>query len=426
MKSLFRGIIVFLLNALTRGILHKYRPQIVMVTGSVGKSSTKDAIATALAPSIYLRASTKSYNSDFGLPLTVIGRETAWGNPIGWLSILVEGLLLLIFPAHYPKLLVLEVGADHPKDLQKLLKIATPDAVVVTRLPEVPVHVEAYEGPEEVREEEFAPAGALAHGAPLILAAEDTHAKKLARGIHATITTYGYGEEADVRITAPVFVADGADAGMHATLSIAGHPYEVSTRGVIGEQQLYAPAAAVATALALGVPVKQALLGLAEYEPPPGRARILAGVSGSLLIDDTYNSSPAAVEEALKSLTLVKGAKRRVAILGDMLELGRYSAKEHERIGVIAAEYVDVLITVGHRAESIATAFLNAREGGTVEDYENSVLAAAAIPESIREGDVVLIKGSQSMRMERITEALLANPEDVAKLPRQDAAWKRR
>jgi UDP-N-acetylmuramoyl-tripeptide--D-alanyl-D-alanine ligase len=110
-----------------------------------------------------------------------------------------------------------------------------------------------------------------------------------------------------------------------------------------------------------------------------------------------------------------------------MLELGRYSTEEHERVGVLAAEQVDLLITVGHRAEAIATAFLNAgREEGSVEGFENSVLAAQAIPQTITEGDIVLIKGSQGMRMERITEALLANQDDVQKLARQDAAWKRR
>ncbi|MEK7511209.1 MAG: UDP-N-acetylmuramoyl-tripeptide--D-alanyl-D-alanine ligase [Patescibacteria group bacterium] len=421
MKSLFRSIVISILRVLTRGILRKYQPKIVMVTGSVGKSSTKDAIAAALASSIYLRASKKSYNSEFGLPLTVIGRETAWGSPLGWIKIVVEGIMLLLFPAHYPKLLVLEVGADRPRDLEKLLRIATPDAVVVTKLPEVPVHVEAYEGPAEVRQEEFAPAYALNHGAPLILAAEDTYAHALAKGVHATVSTYGY-EEADVRITKPTFTG----TGMEATFLIEGKEHAVSAPGVIGTQQLYAPAAAIAVARALAIPLKEALSGLRDYTPPPGRARVLPGTDHSILIDDTYNSSPAAVEEALKSLALVDG-KRRIAILGDMLELGRYSSSEHERIGALAASSVDVLITVGHRAEAIATAFLNAgRAEGSVESFENSVLAAAALPSSVREGDVVLLKGSQSMRMERITEALLANPEDVALLPRQDAEWRRR
>lgn len=422
MKSLLRSIVVCILTALTKRILKKYQPKIVMVTGSVGKTSTKDAIAAALTNSIYLRKSEKSYNSEFGLPLTVIGAKTAWGSASGWLSIIVEGIALLLFPSHYPKLLVLEVGADKPKDLKKLLRIATPDVVVVTRLPEVPVHVEAYEGPSQVREEEFAPACALSEGAPLILSSEDTYALKMAATSRARVTTYGYAKDADVSIRAAHFTG----TGMYATLHLEGTTGDVSAPGVIGEQHLYAPAAAVAVARALDLSLADVLLSLAEYEPPPGRSRVLHGKHDALLIDDSYNSSPAAVEEALKSLALVPN-RRKVVILGDMLELGRYSNEEHERIGVLAAKSADVLITVGHRAEMMATAFLNAgREEGTVEGFENSTLAAQAIPQTIKEGDVVLLKGSQGMRMERITEALLADPEDVRKLARQDAEWKKR
>jgi len=423
MKTLFRSIVVSVLTMLTRGILRKYKPQIVMVTGSVGKTSTKDAIAAALSSSIYLRASEKSYNSELGMPLTVIGAKTPWGSALGWLAVITEGLSLLLFPAHYPKLLVLEVGADRPKDLKKLLKIATPDAVVVTRLPDVPVHVEAYEGPAEVREEEFAPAYALAHGAPLIFSSDDAYARTMAKGIHANITTYGYAPDADVRILDPIF--DGS--GMKATLKIGDHNHTVCAPGVLGEQQLYAPAAAVALAQTLNISIREALSGLAEYTPPPGRARVLKGRKNTILIDDTYNSSPAAVEEGLKSLALVKGATRKVAILGDMLELGRYSTEQHERVGVLAAEYTDLLITVGPRSHAIATAFLKSgREEGTVEGFENSTLAAQGVISTIKEGDVVLVKGSQSMRMERITEALLADVSDREKLPRQEEEWKKR
>lgn len=422
MKSLLRSIVVSILTALTKRILAKYTPMIVMVTGSVGKTSTKDAIAAALSGSIYLRKSEKSYNSEFGLPLTVIGAKTAWGSVTGWLSIIVEGFAVLLLPTHYPKLLVLEVGADKPKDLKKILRIATPDVVVVTRLPEVPVHVEAYEGPSQVREEEFAPACALSEGAPLILSSEDEYAKTMAVTTRGAVTTYGYAPDADVSISGAAFT----QKGMQATLTLSGKTVEVTAPGVIGMQHLYAPAAAVAVASALNLPLKQVLTSLMAYEPPPGRSRVLQGIKDTVLIDDTYNSSPAAVEEALKSLALIS-ERRKVVILGDMLELGRYSNDEHERIGVLAAEYADVLITVGHRAQAIATAFLNAgRDEGTVEGFETSTLAAQAIPQTIKEGDVVLIKGSQGMRMERITEVLLRNAGDVEKLPRQDAEWKKR
>ncbi len=427
MKASLRWMVVTLLVVLSRSILRKYRPLVVMVTGSVGKTSTKDAIAAALGERFYLRASEKSYNSEFGVPLTIIGASTPWNDAVAWGRVIIEGFALLLFPNHYPKLLVLEVGADKPGDMKKILKIASPDVVVVTRLPEVPVHVEAYEGPAEVRAEEFAPAYALAHGAALILSSEDVYARDMARGIHASISFYGYREDATVRILNATCDIAGDEPGMRADILLEGKTHHIYAPSVLGEQQLYAPAAALAVADALDMRITDALKGLKSYLPPPGRARLLRGKHDSILIDDTYNSSPAAVEEAIKSLELIKTGGRKVAILGDMLELGRYSAAQHERIGAFAAEHVDVLITVGTRAQAMATAFLNAgREEGTVEGYENSVLAAAALTNTIKEGDVVLIKGSQSVRMERIVEALLADEGDRGKLARQEGEWKKR
>ena len=155
MRTLLRNICAGILASLSRAIIRKHKPTVVMITGSVGKTSTKDAVAAALSEKFYLRKSDKSFNSDFGVPLTIIGAKNPWANPIAWIRVFQEALSILFLPTHYPKLLVLEVGADRPGDLAKILKIAKPDAVVVTLLPSVPVHVEAYETPAAVREEEF-------------------------------------------------------------------------------------------------------------------------------------------------------------------------------------------------------------------------------------------------------------------------------
>lgn len=421
MKTLARNIVAAVVAVLSRGILRKYRPIVVMVTGSVGKTSTKDAVAAALGEHFLLRKSEKSYNSEFGVPLTIIGAKNPWTSAVGWLKVFQDALGLLVLPSHFPKLLVLEVGADRPGDLAKILRIATPDVVVVTKLPEVPVHVEAYATPQAVREEEFAPAYALNPGAALILSSDDIYAREMAAPLPVSITTYGYADGADLHIRNPR-LADG----MEGDITIEGETYTISASGALGTQQLYAPAAALAVARALQVPVEEALKGLAKYVPPPGRARILAGINGSVLIDDTYNASPAAVEEALKSLQLVKGT-RRIAVLGDMLELGRYSAQEHTRIGSVAAETCDVVVAVGTRARAIAEGARKAGKGDdSVFEFNESKNAALELREMVQEGDVVLVKGSQSIRTERVAEALLASREDTGKLVRQDKEWKRR
>lgn len=374
-----------------------------------------------------MRASEKSYNSEFGVPLTILGSKNPWTDALGWFRVLKEACALLLLPNHYPTILVLEVGADRPGDLAKILRIATPDVVVVTWLPEIPVHVEAYISPEAVREEEFVPAYGLAQGAPLIIASEDHHARTYAKRLAANVSSFGFDKEATVRIEHPrVFMEGDMVSGMEATLSTNEGTYDIKVQGALGRPQLLAPAAALASALALEIPIEEALTGLATYAPPPGRMRIFKGKEDALLIDDSYNASPAAVEEALSTLSLVE-AKRRIVILGDMLELGRYSVSEHERIARLAASSADVFVTVGIRARAMAEV---ARKAGLRDDavisFDSSKNATQPLVSLVRKGDVVLIKGSQSIRMERIVEALLADPLDVVNLVRQDKEWRRR
>ena len=430
MKAILRSLFAAILAMLSRGIIRRYRPKIVMVTGSVGKTSTKDALAAALSETHLVRKSEKSYNSEFGVPLTILGAKNPWTNPVSWIKLFSEALALRFLPNHYPSLLVLEVGADRPGDLAKIMRIAVPDAVVVTRLPEVPVHVEAYATPTAVREEEFYPAYALEAGMPLILNAEDTYAIAMSARLSARVITFGMNPDADVCIMHPhVHVTDGIVDGMMATLKVNGEECPLVVPGAVGQPALYAPAAAIATAVALGMTLAEACTGLATYAPPPGRARVLAGLGGAVLIDDSYNSSPAATEEGLASLNLVAGERklRRIAVLGDMLELGRYSHEEHARIGMLAARQADVLVAVGIRARGMASAALEAgMPADSVFQFGSSEEAAAMLSAQIGEGDVILIKGSQSVRTERIVEALLADAADQSLLVRQNPEWKKR
>lgn len=427
MKSILKAIVAQCLALLAQAIIEKYRPLIVMVTGSVGKTSTKDAAAAVLASRYHLRASEKSYNSEFGVPLTIIGAKNPWENPIAWLRVFKDALGLILLPSHYPKLLVLEVGADRPGDLARILRFVKPDAVIVTRLPDVPVHVEAYASPQAVRDEEFAPAYALSHGAPLIISADDPNAVTMASRLSATITTFGFSEGSDVRLEGYSFYEEGSECGMEAQLNVKGVSHTLRVKGALGKSQLYAPAAAIACALSFDMTFATALRGAGDYVAPAGRGRIIPGKNGSYLIDDSYNASPAAVEEALSALQLLSSKGRRIAVLGDMLELGRYSAEEHERIGVLAASRVDILVAVGVRSRATAAA---ARTAGMKEDqifaYDTSDEAAEVLEAIVQEGDAVLVKGSQSIRTERIAERLLRSPEDRNRLVRQESEWKAR
>ena len=439
MKNILKLCVASLLGLLARIVIRRYQPRIVMVTGSVGKTSTKDAVAAALSARFLVRKSDKSYNSEFGVPFTIFGVANPWGSPLAWLQVMKSALSLVLLPNHYPNMLVLEVGADRPGDIARILKIATPDAVVVTRLPEIPVHVEAYTSPEAVREEEFSPAYALAAAAPLIVSADDQYALDMAMRTPARVLSYGVSENATVRIRVEGFYkVEGKVMGMTAEVRIGNEQGDLKVEGVVGRPQILPLAAAIATAFSFDIPLTDALAALKSYEPPPGRGRLLAGKNDSIIIDDSYNSSPVAAEEALMTLKTFPNAKHRVAILGDMLELGRYSVMEHERIGALAADSADVIITVGIRARAFVAAAPTLTVGAPTSDvgaarkkvetmmFDNSRRAAFALADFARPGDVILVKGSQSIRMERIVEALLANPADAALLVRQEREWKKR
>ena len=428
-RRFLKSLVAAFLALFARRIVRRYKPKVVMVAGSVGKTTTKDAVAAALSGRYYVRKSEKNFNTEFGVPYTIFGITTdPVKNPLAWFSVLKSALALTLLPNHYPNLLVLEVGAEEPGDLAKLVDIARPDAVVITRLPEIPVHVEAYESPEAVREEEFSPAYALAPSAPLIIAADDPYAASMAKRTPAHVISYGMDEEADVRISRIGFHSeDGAVDGMQAQVDRNGEEKTVVVAGSVGRTQVLPVAAALATATALGMTTAEALTALQSFVPPAGRGRLFVGVHGSVVIDDSYNSSPAAVEEALETLAAFPGAKRRIAVLGDMLELGRYSVREHERIGALAVERADVVVAVGIRAR----AFTRVAGGKTLEEdkvlaFDDSRAAARALPDFLREGDVVLVKGSQSVRTERIVAALLADQSDRALLVRQARHWLRR
>ncbi len=439
MKTTIRNIFAVILASLARSIVRKHKPTVIMVTGSVGKTSTKDAVAAALSEKFYLRKSEKSFNSEFGVPLTIIGAENPWSNPLAWLKVFRTALAIIFLPTHYPKMLVLEVGADSPGDLAKILRIVKPDGVVVTLLPSVPVHVEAYETPAAVREEEFSPVLALEPNAPLVICADDEFAVAKTKRIDRDAYCYGFSENSDVQIVdmQAWMETDSEDktsvAGMKSILVVAGVKYPLKIRGAIGRSQLFAPAAAVATACMFGMTPSEALEGLASYVPPPGRGRVFKGKKDTILIDDTYNSSPAAVEEILRSLELIPdtlfagGRSRKIAVLGDMLELGRYSVAEHAHIGHIAKQTVDVLVTVGPRAKAIGEAALeDGMRHSMVHHFATSVEAVPYIENLIESKDVVLIKGSQGVRMERIVRPLLADFADVSELVRQSPEWLKR
>jgi UDP-N-acetylmuramoyl-tripeptide--D-alanyl-D-alanine ligase len=207
-----------------------------------------------------------------------------------------------------------------------------------------------------------------------------------------------------------------------------GSTVHIERKGYLG--RVYAVAGAAACAVAQVLNIDLALLdkALSEYTPESGRMRILDGIKGSVLLDDTYNAAPKAMKHALDTLQSVDARGKKIAILGDMLELGKHTEKVHKEIGKQASQAAHTLITVGMRARFIAEGALN--EGmneNNIFQFEDSRSAGKFAESLIQEGDVVLLKASQGIRMERAAEELLRYPEmreDL--LVRQSEEWRGR
>lgn len=425
-----KQILVFIITWEARLVLKRYAPRVIAVTGSVGKTTTKDAIYAALADDLHVRKSAKSFNSDVGVPLTILGLENAWSNPLRWMENVLRGVWLLIGPHEYPKWLALEVGADRPGDIRTIAAWLKPDIVVLTGVPEIPVHVEFFSSPEEVLKEKSSLAEHLRPGGKIIINGDDARLRELQVAYRGACITYGLGADNDFCASHDeVLYVDGVPEGVRFRVNHDGSSVPVAVHGALGIPRVYAATAALAVGHVVGLDLVAIAQAIESWVPPPGRVRIVRGVNGSVIIDDTYNSSPSAALAALDTLKGVQ-AKRRIAVMGDMLELGKYSADAHRSVGQHAAKCATVLITVGFRSRAMGEAALDAgMRDERVFEYEHTEAERAGreLAPKLKKGDVVLVKGSQSMRMEKTVRALMEDPSQAeALLVRMDPEWQKR
>ncbi len=429
MKQFLKRAIVFILSAEARVLLARTKPKIIAITGSVGKTSTKDAVYAVIKHRVHARKSEKSYNSEIGVPLSVLGLPNAWSNPIGWIKNIFDGLALALFAREYPEWLVLEMGVDRPGDMASLTTWIKPDIVILTRLPDTPVHVEYFNTPEDVIREKLELVHALKPDGILVYNNDDERAREVAQNVLQKSVGYSRYSLSDFTASADKIIYDnGRAVALECMLTHGSEAMVMRVNGSLGVQHAYNYAAAAAVGTLLGMSVQEAAAALREHTPPAGRMRLIDGLKGTLIIDDTYNSSPVAMERALQTLKEVKGVSRRIAVLGDMLELGQYSVLSHHAAGEQVAASADVLITVGVRARGIAKGALNAgMPEHVIFQYDDAARAGNELQVMLKAGDVVLVKGSQGLRMERIVEEIMSEPERAGELlVRQDPVWRSR
>jgi UDP-N-acetylmuramoyl-tripeptide--D-alanyl-D-alanine ligase len=354
----------------------KFPIPVIGITGSVGKSSTKELLSGVLGTRRRVLKSPKSYNNEYGLPLSVllIGPET--------------------------DIAVLEMGTFGPGELTSLAAIAHPSVAVVTNVGHT--HLERMGSQDGIARAKGELVAALPPDGVAVLNGDDHRVRAMAALTAARAITYGYGDACDLRASA---VTDHGLAGLSFTLIWGDASVRLDHAPLLGVHSVYTALAAAAAALAVGLTLEELAAGLRQAHAAT-RLVLTPAINGATIIDDSYNSAPASALAALAILAQTP-AKRRLAVLGDMLELGSYEVEGHRLVGREVARVADRLLTIGPRARIIADeAQAHGLGAEQVRQFAEKDAITELLREELREGDAVLIKGSRGLALEEVVAAL--------------------
>lgn len=415
-------IIQLILKILAKAVICKHKPKIIGITGSVGKTSTKEFVYQVLSRKFRVRKNIKNYNNEIGLPLTIIGMESPGRSISGWIKLFFKSIGVL-FKKDYPEILVLEMGIDKPGDMAYLLSIVKCDIGILTRIGYS--HLEYFKTIENVKEEKGLLIKSLDETGWAVLNYDDENVRNLATETKANILTYGNNELAIVKAQNIKYDKIGDSFGTEFDV-VYKNIVHLSLEGLIGKPMVEAGLTAICVGIIFNIDMNEIIPALKGIKPIAGRMNIIAGQKKSIIADDTYNASPQSTIAALDTLKEINTGGRRIAVLSDMLELGDKTEEGHQEVGRRVAELkYNILIAVGK--ESYFTA-LSAKIAGmdlnNVFYFKDRDEAADFISNSIQPGDLILVKGSQGMRMEKIVKKIMAKPERAGELlVRQGEEW---
>lgn len=368
------------LAALAHGHRSLFAGPVVAVTGSNGKTTTKELIHAILSVKGPCLKNQGNLNNEFGLPLTLLGRESRHER------------------------VVVELGMNHRGEIARLTAIANPDIGLVTNIGSA--HIEFLGSREKIAEEKGDLIAGLGPGTTAILNHDDALAMTQAKRAPGTLLTFGLQASADI-------------SAEDVRSSVTGHysfqlitpegRIEIRIQG-LAETTVINALAAAAACLVAGAELEEIAQGLDEFRGVPGRMATRPMVGGGHVIDDTYNANPQSMQSALETLTGLDGSGRKIAIVGSMGELGDASEEAHRRVGQLAGKLgVDELFAVGENAHLVAEEALAAgMKSGRVHIAETAEQVGESVLERVRAGDWVLVKGSRAMRMERLVARLAA------------------
>lgn len=388
-----RKLLASILQKQAYRYIRKNRFTVIAVVGSVGKTSTTQAIAQILSESFQVRTTIKNYNSDIGVPCSIFGRYIPSGlkNPFSWAWLLLRNTASLFRKPNF-SILVLELGTDKPGEIEAFNWLR-PDIAVVTAVAQE--HMEFFETLEAVAKEELSVA---------------SYSSKVL--INRNMVAQDY-----------ISYIDNEELFNYSREDIEHIGLKPRDLSIVGEHSIDTVAAGIAVGKELGMSKLELSSGAKKVRPQKGRMNPLKGIRGSLLIDDTYNASPDAYQAALAYVYAQK-APQRIVLLGNMNELGKSSKDAHRILGEMCdPKKLDMVVTLGPDANH-HTADTARKRGCNVVATQTPYEAAEVIEKALKDDALVLLKGSQNgVFAEEAVKLLLANPEDAQLLVRQEKNW---
>lgn len=407
------------LAVLVRIKLKRTKPTVIGITGSFGKTTTKEAVYEVLKRKWRVYRNLQSLNTEIGLLLAVLEQPSGFSSPFKWLKILFNACVNALIGRKYD-FWVLEYGADKPGDIKHLVSIVKPHVGIITHISCVHSDNNQFKNKEDVFEEKKRLVTCLGREGIAILNANDEFLKKLNGKLDAQ--TFWFNQKSGI-------YADDLK-NTHTGFSAIINREKQKIRAhfpVLGTFHIASFLPALLCGVLHGISLAEGIHALQNFKLPPGRMSIIPAKYGALILDSSYNASPETVKNALEVLKDFP-AKRRIAVLGNMNELGNYAEKAHCEVAESIGNWLDMLVTVGDMAKVAAeTALKNGFPAARIKILSSAREAGEFLMKNgITEGDVILFKGSQNkVRLERAVKILMAHPQDAKTLLcRQEPAWK--
>jgi UDP-N-acetylmuramyl pentapeptide synthase len=414
---MFKNYVLKKLQKYVVGYFKKHpEVKLIVVAGSVGKTSTKRAIADLLSKRYRVRMHEGNHNTDVSAPLAILGINYP-ANPkslFAWAKVFRAARRRIHEPTDVD-VIVQELGTDHPGEIAAFGRYLQPDIACITAV--APEHMEFFGTIEVVAQEEMAVA---AYSKFVLINRDDVEGRFADFETNPNFSTYGTSGAAEYRFERQDFAID---TGYSGSIIAVDHQPFAATIKVVGEHSLRPVVGAVAVGMIMGLTQQDIVDGLSLIRPVPGRMNLLRGIGGTTIIDDTYNSSPAAAAAALQALYSFTDAGQRIAILGDMRELGNVSQAEHEKLGHMCdPSLLSWVVLVGPDCEKYLAPAARAR-GCQVHVARHAIEAGEFVRSVTEEGAMILVKGSQNtIYLEEAVKVLCDMTED-AELVRQSAEW---